>query len=145
MPMISGRHKCRAVLLDVVILPIEADAVASSAVIMEPFRALIDTGSSVTYITSRVISVLKLRPYGTKQMGNVYSIANHRTFLVRLGFPISATDQPAVSLYVLPKVIVAPEMRSMDHFDVLIGMDVISQGDPGVLRDGTFDFSFESA
>jgi hypothetical protein len=135
MPMISGRHDGRALFLDALVLPHQSDVP-----LFYDFKALIDTGSHSTCIAEQVIHRLGLRPFGIKQMGNVYSVANHRTFLIRLGFSVSNSG-----LYVLPKTIVAPEIRSMDHFDVLIGMDVISQGDLTVARNGTFQFSFEAA
>jgi hypothetical protein len=151
MPMISDRHDGRSLLLDVVVLPHQPSSSQSTSDFTQPVlsmhscRALIDTGSVVTCITDNIIAALSLRPYGLKQMGNVYSIANHKTFLVKLGFPVQDNGQQRHGLHILPKTVVAPQIRSMDHFDVLIGMDVIGLGDLNVMQTGRFSFAFEAA
>ena len=98
------------------------------------FRGLWDTGATRTSISDRVVTLLNLVP-------------------IRQTTIFHATGQSIVNVYdisiVLPNNVLIPFMvvseGRFSGFDVLIGMDIISQGDFSVSNvDGKTTFSFRT-
>lgn len=97
------------------------------------FKALWDTGASQSVISSKLASALGLTPY-------------------RYGMCHSAAGTNRVPMYLvslhLPNKVIFPQIAVMefvgsDQFDVLIGMDVIGQGDFSITNfEGKTSFSF---
>jgi hypothetical protein len=118
--------------------------------------ALIDTGATGTCISQRHAQRLNLQPVGKATVHGVSGPANHNTYAFKIGFPFAmlpGTPMPqgmpppppgahATQLHVLERVIVGSEFHGAPHFDILLGMDVISTGSLVVLGNGTFGFSF---
>ena len=98
------------------------------------FRGLWDTGATRSSISNKVATLLKLIP-------------------VRQTTVFHATGQSLVNVYdisiVLPNTVLVPfktvSEGRFEGFDVLIGMDIISQGDFSVSNvDGKTTFSFRT-
>lgn len=60
-----------------------------------------------------------------------------------LGLFCESEFSGAMSLYVIPHEFIAPWFQENGNFDVLLGMDVLSQGELLFERRGRFSFSFE--
>ena len=96
------------------------------------FRAIWDTGATNSVITSKVIDQCGLKATGMAVVHTAQDTVTTETFLVAI---------------FLPNNVVLPEVRvsklPIRGADVLIGMDIISQGDFAVTnKDGKTAFSF---
>ncbi len=96
-------------------------------------RSLWDTGASVSLISARVAKVLGLTSIGKSGVsGYNEGIDVKDTFLIHLGLPTSD----------IVTNIMAMEFES-DEYDVVIGMDVICNGDLAITnKDDKTTFSF---
>lgn len=96
-------------------------------------RSLWDTGASVSLISARVAKVLELTSIGkTGVSGYNEGIDVKDTFLIHLGLPTGD----------IVTNIMAMEFES-DEYDVVIGMDVICNGDLAITnKDDKTTFSF---
>ncbi len=100
---------------------------------MEEFVATWDTGATNSVITQRVIDACGLKPIGTTAVSHAQGTTDDvEVFLVNIGLP-NGVAFPALR-------VTRGELRGTD---VLIGMDIIAQGDFAVTnRDGNTKFSF---
>lgn len=96
-------------------------------------RSLWDTGASVTLISTRVAKVLGLKSIGKSGVsGYNEGIDVKDTFLIHIGLP---TEDIVTN-------IMAMEFDT-DEYDVIIGMDVICNGDLAITnQDNKTTFSF---
>jgi hypothetical protein len=96
-------------------------------------RSLWDTGASVSLISARVAKVLGLTSIGKSGVsGYNEGIDVKDTFLIHLGLPTGD----------IVTNIMAMEFES-DEYDVVIGMDVICNGDLAIInKDDKTTFSF---
>lgn len=113
--------------------------------------ALIDTGATMTCITSRLAAQVGLQPIGKVQVHGVGGMVSHNSYLFHVGFPFTvppgatlppaAPGQSPVQVHVLHKVIRGCEFHggSAPQFDILLGMDVI---ETGLLTAGNDGFCF---
>jgi hypothetical protein len=126
-----------------------------AAVIQNPpiFKALVDTGAEVTMISPDVASKVGLTPIGQIPIQGVgHTMTYHNAYLfhvafvvpvVNMGQPLPAGGGADSMIFMQPNPIYGGEITSSgDHFDVLLGMDVISTGSLAVEGNGTFSFSF---
>ncbi len=151
MPVISGRHNRRQLFVDVVILdvrgaPEDQTTENALAVSLEPLRALIDTGATATSITPNAAKKLALRIAGRQPVLTASGITEVPFYFFRVGFTypvaLEPVSQPA-AFHVLPEPVVGSELIfDNSPFDILLGMDVLSQGDLKVLGNGEFSFEF---
>jgi len=89
-------------------------------------RGIWDTGASGTMITQLVVDELGLHPIGKTDVHHADGVTNSPVFLVDLQLPMNVVMQGLnVTLGKLPA-----------GFDVLIGMDVITQGDFAITNVG---------
>ena len=110
------------------------------------FTALVDTGATVTCISEKVVSIVGLRPQGRVTVTGVAGPSSHNSYVFMLGF---STQNPAITsahtvdvLHLLTERILGAQIETNDHYDVLLGMDVISTGQLIVCKTGTFSFAF---
>jgi len=82
------------------------------------FRALWDTGATDSVITANTVQELGLVPTGSTKVNHAGGVDIVNTYLINLFLP---------NMIALPHVLVS-ECQSSD-FDVIIGMNVINEGD----------------
>jgi hypothetical protein len=110
----------------------------------ETYTALIDTGATRTCITRRVVERLRLEARRKMLVASATSTPERRwAYSYSLGLFCSDAQPAATTLYVIPHEFVAPWFQDNGSFDVLLGMDVLSQGDLSFRRDGWFSFAFD--
>ncbi|MCQ2250836.1 MAG: hypothetical protein MJZ66_06975 [Bacteroidales bacterium] len=97
-------------------------------------KALWDTGASCSLVSSRVVKALELVSVGKSGVsGYNNSLDIKDTFHIHIGLP---TGDIVTNLY-------AMECADNDDFDVIIGMDVIGNGDFVITNnDNTTKFTF---
>lgn len=66
-----------------------------------------------------------------------------RAYGYSLGLFCTTDHEDARTLYVLPYEFVAPPFVDNDNFDVLLGMDILSQGRLLFEPSGEFSFAFD--
>ena len=98
-------------------------------------RGLIDTGAGGTCITRSAARAMGLRPRGKARVGGVSGIEYHNRYRFVLG---ALYEDKAERGYFWFDEVNGADFRDNDDFDVLIGMDVIGQGDLHVFRSGRF-------
>lgn len=152
MPLISGTHNKRQIFFEVAVVGISLDAIhyvtgekPSISVLSESVRALVDTGATATSISPGAASRLKLRPMGRRDVQTANGLRRSRSYEFQIAI-LSATDgtvSAPTPFFVLPNSVRGNELLpDAFPFDILLGMDVISQGDLTIRRDGTFSFEF---
>ena len=159
MPCVWGVHNRSQIFLDVGIIDAGTAANVTSGpyapIIQTPpiFKALVDTGAEVTMISPGVADTVGLTPIGQIPIQGVgHTMTYHNAYLfhvafvvapVHIGPPIPAGGAADAMIFMQPNPICGGEITSSgDHFDVLLGMDVISTGSLAVEGNGTFSFSF---
>lgn len=147
MPLIRGKLDNRRAIVDVGLRPssilIEGVSPAQAPPIIDirPVRGLIDTGATVTCVTRAAALRAGLKPRGKQRLGNVSSIEIHTAYMFELGvwYEIDEGEtQNATRGYYGFDPILGCDFKDNDDFDVLIGMDLIGQGDISISRDGSF-------
>jgi Aspartyl protease len=159
MPCVWGVHNRSQIFLDVGIIDAGTAATVTpgpyAPVIHNPpvFRALVDTGAEVTMISPNVASTVGLTPIGQIPIQGVgHTMTYHNAYLFHVAFVVPLAQMgpliPAgggvdTMIFMQPGPVYGGEITSSgDHFDVLLGMDVISTGSLAVEGNGTFSFSF---
>lgn len=148
MPSISGRHNGRQLIVEVALVGVSleadflaADSESGRSVFSEPVRALIDTGATSTSVSPQVAQSLGLRPSGKRDVLTANGLRRARFFEFHVA--MLGKGDGATPFYVLPRTVKGDELNSDQFmFDILLGMDVISQGDLLIRRDGAFIFEF---
>lgn len=142
MPVLTLRHNGRQLFMPVSILPPSPQPTGNFPL----FKALIDTGATVTCISEQVASVVGLRPHGRTTVAGVAGLSTHNSYIFRLGFSADRPDNqslPAVeAMYLLKLDILGAQIETTGDYDVLLGMDVLSTGQLVVNGSGTFSFAF---
>lgn len=95
---------------------------------------LIDTGASGTCLSRTAALKMGVRSRGKTNMSGVHGVAPRN----RQRFTLGALYDDGERGYFWFEEVSGAEMADNGVFDVLIGMDVISQGDLHVMRDGRF-------
>jgi predicted aspartyl protease len=131
MSAIEWRSDRRRLLIPVAILaPAPANDLTSVAA-----RALVDTGSTTTGITKRVAEQLGLVGRGKRPLSSAQGEGQAERYLFRIGLmPIGEEEVPAFP-YIFDEVI-GFELTNSFQFDALLGMDILSQCDLELYRDG---------
>lgn len=151
MPEIRGRHNKNQILLDAVVIDARRDlALTLSAddlsISLEPLRALVDIGATATSITPQAAARLDLRMAGRRTVRTASGITNVPSYFFQIGFSFPSSVEPvsqATPFAVLPEPVIGSTLIfDSSPFDILLGMDVISQGDLKVFRNGEFIFEF---
>jgi predicted aspartyl protease len=135
--LISGRYDRRRVIVEVAVLSRFASPVGS--VTLQPLKALLDTGASSTSLAPEAARKLALAPIESRDVRTASGWHRARVYEFMIGFFPDAQSAP----YVLPEPVAGLELSfEGSPFDILLGMDVISQGNLSIRRDGTFSFEF---
>jgi len=137
MSAIEWRSDRRRLLIPVLVL---APAPASDLTSVSG-QALVDTGSTISGITRRLADQLGLVGRGKRPLSSAQGEGQSERYLFRIGLTPS-TEQGAPSFpYVFDEVI-GFELTNAFQFDALLGMDILSQCDLDVRRDGRCRLSF---
>lgn len=151
MPAIRGRHNKSQIFLDVVIIDVHRDStpipeVDYLSISLEPLRALVDTGATATSITPQAAVKLKLRMAGRRTVLTASGATDVPFYFFQVGFSFPSPVEPvsqATQFEVLPEPVIGSTLIfDNSPFDILLGMDVISQGNLMIRRDGSFSFEF---
>lgn len=161
MPCLWGQHNGSQIFCSVKIIP----AVAAAPIFRSPrdsslpaptVQALVDTGATLTGITSRLANLLELQPVGKIPIHGVGGVQHHNSHLFVVAFPFSpppgsllasglpppSPGQAQTEIHVLNKVIQGCEFHvGSASFDVILGMDVLSAGTLVVQGNGQWSFS----
>ena len=102
-----------------------------------------DTGALRTCVTERVVQAVGLRRKGRAEIWNIKRPEMHWTYLFHVGiWPDSADDFTPSAIFGIGPEIEGIDVGNNRFFDVLLGMDIISQGYLHLERDGTFEMGF---
>jgi hypothetical protein len=149
MPLIKGDHNGRAAVIPVAIIDVakyREHKVSNGSVLKgaKPFRALIDTGATLTMISPRVVSALGLQQVNKRLINGLGGLSWRPAYLFHVAFyetpPVDENDISKIRICM--KEINGGELSDGNTFDVLLGMDVLTTGNLHVDKDGTFSFSF---
>lgn len=113
----------------------------------EPMRqetctALLDTGATRTCVTQRLINELNLEPRRKLLVSSATNDpARRMAYAYSLGLFCEGFGGVR-TLYTVPHEFIAPSFHDNPNFDVLLGMDILSQGQLVIDR-GNFRFDFD--
>ncbi|WP_156818691.1 hypothetical protein [Sphingomonas sp. Mn802worker] len=111
------------------------------------YRALLDTGADITCVLPHVAKECFLVPRGLIPMTNGVGTYHHVSYLINVGVfcenSVYVNDEIEVerSLYWIPEANIAAEIKANSWFDMIIGMDIISQHELSFLKGGQFRFT----
>lgn len=150
MPLITGTLNKKRAIIDVGLQPALAETGAVEPIFggarleIEPLRGLIDTGAAVTCVTRSVAQRVGLVPRGKRPLGNVSDIRLHTAYSFVVGVWYSQSNGDAMNEtrgYYGFEPVLGCDFQDNADFDVLIGMDIISQGDFATKRSGEFSWA----
>lgn len=110
------------------------------------YRALLDTGADVTCVLPHVVKESFLVSRGLISMTSGSGTYDHMSYLIRLGIwceevvDVGSDLEVTRTLYQIPGEHIAAEIRANSWFDLIIGMDLISQHDLSFTKGGGFRF-----
>lgn len=135
---ICWRHSGQRLILPVAVLP---SVVAANHQQMHVVEALIDTGATGTGLRSDIADILAIPGRGKRRVMTANGDILVAEFRIRLGFfpgnyQAEAEAEPATLPYVLELGILAHALRAGFSYPLLLGMDVLSQCDLDLRRDG---------
>ena len=139
MPSVEWAHTGSRLIVPIAVFP---DVNASNPFDVVRTTGLIDTGATRTALRGDVANRLGLTIQGRRRVETVNGPVWSDEFIVRLGiiagnFRDPTFEADSVLPYVLEQHLIAFNLQPSFAYPVLIGMDVISQCDLHVLRDGT--------
>lgn len=104
--------------------------------------ALIDTGARRTCVSEKIVQDIGLKRIGRADVWNVKRSEAHWTYLFHVGVWPDTEDGSPTSIYGIGEEIEGIDVGNHPYFDVLIGMDIISQCRLLIEPNGTFELSF---
>lgn len=131
MPCFTQKVINNRILMAVLISPIRDDEKVVVN-LKNSFRALVDTGATLSCITHKVADNLGIAPIDKIKMQTAAGLAEKNLYCINLYIPVNIpaikkTDSIEVNLKHFSKIEVS-EVSLSDHYDVIIGMDVIMAG-----------------
>jgi hypothetical protein len=131
MSVIEWRREQRRILLPVTILaPFPITDLSGLG-----GRALLDTGSSVSGVASRVAEALNLAGLGKRPLTSAQGLGQAERYAFRIGLQPDAEATAPAFPFIFDEVI-GIELTNAFEFEALIGMDILRQCDFEMLRDG---------
>lgn len=113
---------------------------------IKEYRALLDTGADITCVLPHVVKECFLVSRGLVTMTSGIGKYDHMSYLIRLGIwceevvDVDGDLEVSRTLYQIPGEHEAAEIRANSWFDLIIGMDIISQHELNFTRGGGFRF-----
>ncbi len=139
MPSIHGSLDGNQPLVSVLIAPLSSGGAFGAG----EFVALIDTGSTKTCVTRTVVESLGLQPFSRVLVATPSGLERRKAYSFTVGFldegdgTVGAVRSP----FYFPDAITGADFVKNSNFNVLLGMDILSQGRL-VFDRGRFSFSF---
>ena len=135
MSAIEWRSDRRRLLISVLVLaPAPASDLTSVA-----GEALVDTGSTISGITQRLADRLGLVGRGKRPLSSAQGEGQAERYLFRIGLMPSTEQGVPAFPFVFDEVI---GLTNAFQFDALLGMDILSQCDLELRRDGRCRLAF---
>jgi hypothetical protein len=104
-------------------------------------QALVDTGATTSGITNRVASALGLVGRGKRPLGSAQGEGQAERYLFRIGLLADEADTGPAFPFVFEEVI-GFELANSFQYEALLGMDILSQCDLEMRRDGSCTLRF---
>lgn len=148
MRFLKGRTENGRIRIKVGIRPFEAaslvDGISSIPnLTYHECTALVDTGAQRTCITERMVQRIGLERKGRVEIWNIKRPELHWTYLFHVGiWPESDDPLTPSAPYGIGAEIEGIDVGDNRFFEVLLGMDIISQGSLHLERDGSFVMAF---
>jgi hypothetical protein len=112
-------------------------------IMINPYRALIDTGAQRTCLTQKTINTEGLLCHGKRMLRNVHSDAMHRLHHANIGFWANGrtdiVDEVNKSYYAWDRPIEVMNIADNEYFDAIIGMDVLENFTLKFEKGGSFE------
>jgi hypothetical protein len=114
---------------------------------IKEYRALLDTGADITCVLPHVAKECFLITRGLTPMTSGNGTYDHMSYLIALGIwceKVIEVDEGLEverTLYQIPGHHIAAEIRANSWFDLIIGMDIISQHELSFTKGGGFRFT----
>lgn len=124
------------------IRPFHPDPARPPDLTFHRFTALIDTGALRTCISQNVVDRLGLERQGRMEVGNVKRTELHWTYLFYVGIWPETEDQSPSVPFGIGCEIEGIDIGDSRYYDVLLGMDIITQGSLRLELDGSFELGF---
>jgi hypothetical protein len=111
------------------------------------YRALLDTGADITCVLPHVVKECFLVSREMVPITSGSGTHDHMSYLINLGvwcekvMDVEGELEVERTLYQIPGSHIAAEIRRNSWFDLIIGMDIISQHELRFTRGGGFVFS----
>jgi hypothetical protein len=139
MPEIEWRHDGRRIVIPVAILRADDPADLS----FHPATALIDTGATSSGIMPSVVEALDLAPVGKRLVKAAHGEAMLDTFVFRVGlFPKPSGNETQPSFPYIFDAIMGLRFGPSEHFDAIVGMDILGQCDFSAARNRNCRLAF---
>jgi hypothetical protein len=105
------------------------------------FTALLDTGATRTAISQNVITRCALAPTGQMPVGNVKRTEMHSTFMFYVGVWPESVDGLPSAIFGIGDAVLGIDGGDSRYYDVLLGMDIVTQGRLTLNIDRSFEFA----
>ena len=138
MSAIEWTRERRRVLLPVVVL---APYPLTELVGVEA-KALLDTGSSISGVATRVGESLGLSRLGKRPLTSAQGQGQVERYAFRIGVRADPGMQSSPTFPFVFEEVIGIELTNAFEFDALIGMDILNQCDFEMRRDGSCRLSF---
>lgn len=136
MRSIESRHQGRRILLPVAVFASRNPTDMS----FEMYTGLLDTGATASWISNRIVTRFGLETIGKKPVAVATEIRQRSSYVFRLGLMGDSVADPAFPIVFAETI--GFEITQAEGFDVLLGMDVLSQTDFAMYRDGRWSLRF---
>jgi hypothetical protein len=139
MPEIGWRHDRRRIVIPAAILRADNPADLS----FETVTALVDTGATSSGIMPRVVESLGLAPHGKRLVKGAHNETMVDAFVFRIG--LFADEQQSVGGPRIPYLfdaVMGLRFSPSEHFEAIIGMDILGQCDFSMTRNGICRLAF---
>lgn len=139
MRSIKGEHRGRTITLPVVVL--KSDNPQDLTHFMA--TALLDTGASSSGLAPNIINSLGLRSIGKNNLVVATELRPVDYYIFRIGlFEVKPDDSQSNKLPFIFAETTGFKINSQHNFDMILGMDVLSQCDFQMYRTGNWKLSF---
>lgn len=106
----------------------------------QTYQGLLDTGATASWISSAIVQRFDMKEIGKKPVLVATEMRLRPAYIFRLG--LTGDDMPTSTLPIVFAETIGFEISQVSGFDVLLGMDVLSQTDFAMYRDSRWQLRF---